>query len=65
MERFSLNWNIGRCSKCLHCRPFPRFLIGIINFPNRNFDNFSLRPPRSLPLWDFHLHSMAWVTQGF
>jgi hypothetical protein len=25
--------------------PSPYFLIGIVNFPNGNFDNFDLRPP--------------------
>ena len=24
---------------------FPSLLIGIVNFPNGNFDNFDLRPP--------------------
>ena len=38
---------MGRCSKYSNYLPLPYFLIGIVNFPNGNFDNFDLRPPRS------------------
>jgi hypothetical protein len=33
----------GRCSKYSNYLP-PYFLIGIVNFPNGNLDNFDLRP---------------------
>jgi len=36
---------MGRCSKYSNYLPLPSLLIGIVNFPNRNFDNFDLRPP--------------------
>ena len=36
---------MGRCSKYSNYLPLPYLLIGIVNFPNRNFDNFDLRPP--------------------
>ena len=39
---------MGRCSKYSNYLPLPYFLIGIVNFPNGNFDNFDLRPPGSV-----------------
>jgi len=36
---------MGRCSKYSNYLPLPYLLIGIVNFPNGNFDNFDLRPP--------------------
>ena len=36
---------MGRRSKYSNYLPLPYFLIGIVNFPNGNFDNFDLRPP--------------------
>ena len=40
---------MGRCSKYSNYLPLPYFLIGIVNFPNGNFDNFDLRPPGRSP----------------
>ncbi len=37
-------WDLGRCSKYSNYTPLPYFLIGIVNFPNWNFDNFDQRP---------------------
>jgi len=37
--------DLGRCSKYSNYLPLSYFLIGIVNFPNGNFDNFDLRPP--------------------
>ena len=36
---------MGRCSEYSNYLPLPSLLIGIVNFPNGNFDNFDLRPP--------------------
>ena len=43
--RSKRGWNLGRCSKHSNYLPLPSLLIGIVNFPNGNFDNFDLRPP--------------------
>jgi hypothetical protein len=40
--------DLGRCSKYSNYFPLPHFLIGIVNFPYGNFDNFDLRLSESL-----------------
>jgi len=42
--RPTVNWDLGRSSKYSNYLP-PYFLMGIVNFPNGNFDNFDLCPP--------------------
>ena len=60
---------MGRCSKYSNYLPLPHFLIGIVNFPNGNFDNFDLRPPRIHPfcIWEktHHLGGMTIKNNAF